>query len=163
MLGRITVAMAASMAIALGGCSSGPRVGTQAPAFAAVDDDGNDASLPAYRGRIVVLDFWATWCKPCREASPYVQQLHERFAGNDGVVVLGVHYDDKGDPAGYMAEHGYTYPVILDGSEVVATYGIRRIPTFLVIDRDGTVIHNQVGFHGPTDVETIAEVVESRL
>lgn len=150
-------------ALGLPACSFGPEVGSRAPAFSALDNAGNEASLAGYEGRIVVLDFWATWCPPCVKAGPHIQALHERFAGDDEVVVLGVHFNGSGDPAGYMAEHAYTFPVVLDGSPIVQAYGIKGIPTFLVIDRDGTVIHKQIGFRDPADVEAIAEVIESRL
>ncbi|MHC4128641.1 MAG: TlpA family protein disulfide reductase [Planctomycetota bacterium] len=149
--------------LGLGACASGPAVGTAAPAFYAEDAQGAAVSLGALQGKVVVLDFWATWCPPCRQASPYVQRLHERFTDNDDVVVLGVHFDNAGDPTAYMAEHGYTFAVIPNGSEVVKTYGITRIPTFLVIDRSGTIVHKHVGFSAPSDLDTVADAVNESL
>lgn len=164
MIGRLGVLAGALVLVGgLAACQNGPKVGAEAPAFSAMDDRGAEASLAAYEGKVVVLDFWATWCAPCLTASPYVQDLHEQFAGNDGVVVLGVHYDGRGEPAAYMAEHGYTFPVILDGTGVVKAYGVTTIPTFLVIDRQGVVVYKQVGLWGPEDVEKLADVVEAHL
>jgi hypothetical protein len=77
--------------------------------------------------------------------------------------VVAVHYDDKGDPAAYMAKHDYTFPVILDGTDVVKAYGITRIPTYLVIDRSGTVVHKQTGLYSPADVEALAAVINEHL
>jgi thiol-disulfide isomerase/thioredoxin len=149
--------------LALAACANGPPVGSAAPAFQATDAQGALVSLGALEGKVLVLDFWATWCAPCREASPWVQKLHEQFAGNDDVVVLGVHYDGAGDPDAYMAEHGYTYPNIPDGSSVVEAYGIRGIPTILVIDRRGIVVHKQVGFWSPQDLAGVAAAVDRAL
>jgi thiol-disulfide isomerase/thioredoxin len=156
---------AASMLVTLGlaACANGPGLGTAAPAFHAEDTRGNVVSMTAMEGKVVVLEFWATWCPPCREASPYVQKLHERFADNDDVVMLTIHYDGAGDPAGYMAEHKYTYPVVPDGTDVVKAYGIKRIPTFLVIDRSGKVVFKHVGFSAPSDLNAVGHAVNRSL
>jgi thiol-disulfide isomerase/thioredoxin len=138
-------------------------VGAAAPAFHAETSQGALVSLETLEGKVAVLDFWATWCPPCRTAGPYVQKLHERYADNDGVTVLGIHFDDQGDPVAYMAEHGYTFPVIVDGRDVVKSYGITRIPTFLVIDRSGTVVYKQVGFGGSDDLGAVAGAVDENL
>ncbi len=159
MQSRLTMIAAVGLLTgSLTACHSGPPVGARAPAFSAYDDRGAEASLAAYEGKVVVLDFWATWCAPCLPASPSIQALHERFAGSGDVVVLGVHYDDRGDPAAYMVEHGYTFPVVLDGTEVVEAFGISQIPTFLVIDRHGTVVYSQTGF-APSVAQAIADAV----
>ncbi len=162
---RVSATMIAVLAltVVLAGCASGPPVGARAPEFSARDSGGTTVSLAAYQDKVLILDFWATWCPPCLEASPYVQTLYEQFANNDDVVVVAVHYDDKGDPAAYMAEHDYTFPVILNGTDVVKAYGITRIPTYLVIDRSGTVVHKQAGIYSPADVETLAEIVNDHL
>ena len=156
---------AATMLVTLGlaACANGPGVGTAAPAFQAADTQGTVVSMGALEGKVVVLDFWATWCPPCRQASPHVQKLHERFADNDDVVVLAVHYDGAGDPAAYMAEHEYTFPVVPDGTDVVKAYGIKRIPTFLVIDRSGTIVYKHVGFSAPSDLDAVADAVNESL
>ena len=157
-----TIAVLA-LTVVLAGCASGPPVGARAPEFSARDGGGATVSLAAFQDKVVIMDFWATWCPPCRKTSPYVQTLYEQFADNDDVVVVAVHYDDKGDPAAYMAKHDYTFPVILDGSDVVKAYGITRIPTFLVIDRTGTVVHKQAGIYSSADVETLAQIVNDHL
>ena len=156
---------AATMLVTFGlaACANGPGVGTAAPAFQAADTQGIVVSMGALEGKVVVLDFWATWCPPCRQASPHVQKLHERFADNDDVVVLAVHYDGAGDPAAYMAEHEYTFPVVPDGTDVVKAYGIKRIPTFLVIDRSGTIVYKHVGFSASSDLDAVADAVNESL
>ncbi|MHC4303590.1 MAG: TlpA family protein disulfide reductase [Planctomycetota bacterium] len=159
---RIAVVVMAAT-LGLGACSSGPVVGTAAPAFQAEDTRGTVVSLGSLEGKVVVLDFWATWCPPCRQASPSVQKLYERFADNDDVVVMAIHFDGEGDPAAYMAKHKYTFPVVADGSDVVRAYGIMRIPTILVIDRSGTIVYKQVGFAAPDDLGAVADTVDESL
>jgi thiol-disulfide isomerase/thioredoxin len=156
-------AAAASLLVTLVLAACAPGVGAEAPAFSAPDSQGTVVSLGSLEGKVVLLDFWATWCAPCRQASPYVQKLYEQFADNDEVIMLGVHYDDAGDPAAYMAEHGYTFPVIPDGREMVRAYGIKRLPTFLVIDRSGTIVHKQVGYTGPAGLDAVADAVNGHL
>ncbi|MHC4990666.1 MAG: TlpA family protein disulfide reductase [Planctomycetota bacterium] len=149
--------------LCLAGCANGPAVGTAAPAFRAEDTRGTVVSLGAFEGKVVVLEFWATWCPPCREASPHVQKLHDWIEGKDDVVLLAIHYDADGNPARYMAEHRYTYRVIPDGTDVVAAYGIKQIPTFLVIDRSGTVVFSHTGFTAPTDLDAVVHAVNRAL
>ncbi|MHC4991111.1 MAG: TlpA family protein disulfide reductase [Planctomycetota bacterium] len=154
-----SLAVASLVACVLSGCASGPPEGATAPAFSAMDTSGAEQSTAALEGKIVVMDFWATWCPPCVEASPAFQTLHEQFEDDPDVIVLGVHFDDRGDPAAYMTEHGYTFPIIADGGEVARTYGIRKLPTVLIVDREGIVVHNQIGF-APGDEAELAAIVQ---
>jgi thiol-disulfide isomerase/thioredoxin len=147
----------------LAGCASGPDVGAAAPAFQAEDTQGAVFSMGALEGKVVVIEFWATWCPPCRQASPHVQKLYERFADNDDVVVMAIHFDGEGDPAAYMTEHKYTFPVVPDGADVVKIYGIKRIPTFLVIDRSGMIVHKHVGFTAPSELDAVVHAVNRSL
>ncbi len=144
----------------ISGCRSGPSLGTTAPDFDATDQAGHPASLAAYHDKVVIMYFWATWCPPCVTASPYIQRFHDDFADEQRVVVLGIHFDDQGDPAAYFDENGYTFPNVDDGREIVEAYGITRIPTILVIDRTGTIVHNQAGF-APGDDKKIAAVART--
>jgi hypothetical protein len=74
-----------------------------------------------------------------------VQVLHEKFEKDPEVFVLAVHFDGKGDPAGHLAEKNYTFPLIPNGSGIASNYGVKKIPTFLVIDRQGTIRHISTG------------------
>jgi peroxiredoxin len=157
----ISMVLAVPATLALAACA--PGVGAAAPAFEGEDARGTVISLGDFENKVVVLDFWATWCPPCRAACPAVQALHERFAGNDGVVVLGIHCDDEGDPAAYMAGHGLTFPVIVDGRAAVKAYVVKRIPTFVVIDRSGTIVYRQTGFGAASDLDAVTEAVNRSL
>ncbi|MHC4141080.1 MAG: TlpA family protein disulfide reductase [Planctomycetota bacterium] len=158
-----TAAALVLVTLSLAACAGGPGVGAAAPAFQAEDTHGTVVSMGTLEGKVVVLDFWATWCAPCREASPHVQKLYERLADNDDVVMLAIHFDGEGDPAGYMAEHKYTFPVVPDGTDVVEAYGIKRIPTFIVIDRSGTIVFKHVGFTAPSDLNAVFHAVNRSL
>jgi len=74
-----------------------------------------------------------------------VQVLHEKFENDPEVFVLAVHFNGKGDPTAYLAEHGYTFPLIPNGREIASDFGVNKIPTFMVIDRDGTIAYTSTG------------------
>ena len=128
----------------------GPDLG-RAPAYEFTTLDGTEVSSDSLRGKVVVLNFWATWCGPCKLEMPSLQALHED-PGMDGVVVLGLSTDvgGAGPIRTFLAERAITYPV---GR---ATYahrqafgGIRGIPTTFLIDGDGIVRHRVVGYFAP--------------
>src|SRR5262249_21362197 len=88
-------------------------VGQKAPDFELKDPDGQTIKLSSLKGKVVVLDFWATWCGPCKMAMPGIQKLHEEFKGKP-VKVFGVNIWEKdGDPVAYMASKKYTYGLLL--------------------------------------------------
>jgi peroxiredoxin len=122
-----------------------------------LDPDGRSVSLDDYHGKTVVLYFWAVWCPPCVTSGPEIQDLHEEFGQKD-VAVIGVHFDDDGDPVRYMADHGYTFGLIPNGTTLVKAYGINKIPQIVIVGRDGTVLHRQVGF-AEGDGERIAALL----
>ena len=113
------------------------------------DQFGNTHTLSDYRGKVVFLNFWATWCGPCRNEMPDIQKLYEEYSaqGEDAeVVILGIAGPGIGQEgsaeeiAGFMEENGYTYPVLMDESgEMFTQYGISAFPTTFMIDKDGNV------------------------
>jgi thiol-disulfide isomerase/thioredoxin len=114
-----------------------PDLPEQAPTFAVTTLDGQQLDLAALRGRKVVLNFWATWCGPCRLESPFFASF---AAANPDIVVLGLAEDD--DPAlvqRTMASLGIRYPVALASDQLLATYQVNTFPTTVVINEDGTV------------------------
>ncbi|MFG0274057.1 MAG: peroxiredoxin family protein [Phycisphaerales bacterium] len=140
------------------------EVGKKAPAWTLPDADGDMHSLEQYRGKVVVMDFWATWCGPCKMAMPGLQNLHEEFKDR-GVVILGINTwerDGNQKAIDYMDEHEYTYGLMLDGDKVAEAYGVRGIPTFYVIGVDGTVIKTKVGFD-PEGEQKMAEFLDEYL
>ncbi len=132
---------------------SGETAADARPVIPAVDFEledqyGNIHRLEDYRGKTIFLNFWATWCPPCKAEMPDIQKLYEKSSteGEDAVIVLGVAAPNMGQEgseeeiAAFMEEKGYTYPVLMDTEgELFASYGIMSFPTTFMIDRDGNV------------------------
>lgn len=116
-----------------------------------------DFDLDDYKGKVVVMDFWATWCGPCKAAMPGIQKIHERFAGRP-VEVLGMNCWESGDPVGYMKSQGYTYGLVLKADDLAAQYKVRGIPTFVVIGMDGQPILQAVGASRENEEKLLAAV-----
>lgn len=139
-----------------------------APDFTLVDQFGNSHTLSEYKGKTVFLNFWATWCGPCRMEMPYIQKVYEEYGSNGGdVIILGVanpkteEYPNNSDVSQeevehFLSENGYTYPVVmdLDGS-IFAAYGIQAFPTTFMIDKNGNVYGYAPGSLGEDMVRSI--------
>ena len=119
-----------------------------APAWKLADLDGKPISLADFKGKVVILDFWATWCAPCRDEIPGFVELQKKFA-DQGLVVIGISLDQEGAAfvQRFVKQHGVTYPVVLGDPEVAAAYdGIDALPTTFIIDRAGKVVKGHRGF-----------------
>jgi cytochrome c biogenesis protein CcmG, thiol:disulfide interchange protein DsbE len=127
--------------------------GKPAPEFTLSDVDNNEVKLASLRGKPVLLDFWATWCEPCREASLHIQALHEQFKDKK-LVVLGIDTDEPAEkPRKYFADQKYTFGNLLgSGSDVVKNYGANGIPLVVLIDKDGVVRYVHRGWGSDLDL-----------
>jgi peroxiredoxin len=105
-------------------------VGTPAPDWTLPTPDGTKVSLSGYAGKVVVLDFWGTWCPFCLKAMPQIQKLHEGVQGQGGVVVVGLNTenDPSADPAGFMRQKKYTYGLVLNAEKVTRAVPGVRVP-----------------------------------
>jgi len=103
-------------------------------------DGGAEQTLSDYRGQVVVLNFWASWCPPCRDESPLLEDWQRRIAGRGGVV-LGIDVQDlTGDAQDFIDEFKLSYPMLKDrDGEVMSDYGVAQLPETFVIDRDGSI------------------------
>ena len=149
---RIAALLAAATSLlACGEANRAPSpvtVGAQAPAYRATSLAGDSVSLEALRGRVVLLNVWATWCHPCREEVPFLQGLHERYAAR-GLELVGVSVDAAGEEAAiadFARSYGMTYPIWRDPAErVSSTFLILGVPASFVLARDGTLLWRKTG------------------
>ncbi len=129
------------------------RVGDQAPDFKLTSIAGPEVTLDSLKGKVVLLDFWATWCGPCKQIMPVIQSISEEFK-DKGVAVFGVNTWEKKDGVvkakTYMESKKYTYGCLLAGEELAKTYGITGIPTLILINKDGTIALAEIGAAGDT-------------
>ncbi|MCD4708000.1 MAG: TlpA family protein disulfide reductase [Candidatus Sabulitectum sp.] len=135
-------------------------VGSAAPLWTLDTPDGGSISLEDFRGQVVIMDFWATWCGPCRQVMPALQEIHETYG--EELTVIGVNTWEREDPAAFMTDNGYTYPIVINGDAVAQEYFVEGIPTFYVIAQDGTVAFHAVGAD-PANEEALAEVLGTLL
>jgi cytochrome c biogenesis protein CcmG/thiol:disulfide interchange protein DsbE len=123
-----------------------PHARKTAPDFALTGADGAQIALSRYRGRVVLLDFWATWCTGCKVEIPWYMGFQKKYAGQ-GLRSVGVAMDVEGwrvvKP--YLAEHPINYPIVLGNPELVQPYDITNMPVTLLIDRAGKIADIHVG------------------
>lgn len=130
-------------------------MGESAPDFQAQNLDWQTISLSDLRGKPVLLNFWATWCPPCREEMPYLQQIHEEWSG-EGLIVLAVNIGESPAAVEEFAQvYNLTLPILLDINGAAAqVYNVTAIPATFFIDRDGIIQKKVVGaFWGKEQIE----------
>jgi cytochrome c biogenesis protein CcmG/thiol:disulfide interchange protein DsbE len=168
----LIVAVVAVLAVSLTGTKGGPKVGGAAPDFSVPMLDGETFSLEEMRGKVVVLDFWATWCRPCRASLPALEQVRDRYKDNPDVFVATVNTDrmPRREEAltRWMTGRKLTLPVLLDDARqtVRQTYRVKAIPTMVVVGRDGRVDSVQIGLPAKTlggIKDHVIEAVEAAL
>ncbi len=174
----ITLASALSLGLAMGGCSgeSGQdiagvgrivsvsagstadlQIGGPAPDFWFETAQGQVTFLSDFRGKIVLVNFWATWCTYCRMQMPYIEQVYEEWSGEE-LVVLAINVGESSeDVASFVQSQGLTHPVLVDREGQVATrYGIPGLPVTFFIDREGLIQNFKIGaFQSKEEIEDI--------
>jgi thiol-disulfide isomerase/thioredoxin len=144
-----------------------PLNGKVAPAFALEDLSGKKVTLASYRGKAVLVNFWATWCGPCKVETPWLVELRDKYAAQ-GFEILGVDTEaddlkpsdkagwakDKAAIGKFVAEEKVQYPVLVDGDSISNAYGgLDDLPASFFVDRKGTVVAAQVGLTSESDIE----------
>ena len=137
------------------------ETGEPAPDFSLPDLDGTTVSLSDFRGRAVVLNFWATWCAPCIREIPYLEANYRRYADQD-VVVLGINSEQNVAKAQTFVRKHMTYPVLFKGADVNSAYGVVSIPATFYIDSEGVVRHHIVGAASESEA-AVTERIQSLL
>lgn len=135
-----------------------------APDLALTDIKKNSLSWESFKGKVVLIDFWATWCKPCRKSMPELQALHDKYAGQ-GFSVIGVSIDE-GDPEKvkkFVASKKITYPIAIDSDKEPAwdRYRVKAIPAAFLVDQEGRIVAQWTGV--PADVKEVEEKLSSLL
>ena len=132
-----------------------------APDFRLPQLDGHDLRLSSFRGKVVLLDFWATWCDPCRQEIPHLVELQQRY-GDRGLQIIGVSMDDSADPVRpFYQEFHMNYPVVMGTAQTGALYGgVLGLPITFLIGRDGKVNAKHIG---ATDAVIFEREVRSLL
>lgn len=132
-----------------------------APQFAVQDLDGKIVDSSKFKGKVVLVDFWATWCVPCEAEIPHLVEWQKQH-GTDGLQVIGLSMDDTSGPVkGYVEKHSMTYPVAMADEKTIAAFGgVLGLPANILIGRDGRVIAKHVGV---TDISVLQKEVEQAL
>ena len=145
-----------------------PLMGKAAPAFELEDLSGNKVSLASYKGKAVLLNFWATWCAPCKIETPWLVELRNQYA-SQGFEILGVSTEsdgvgkddmaawnkDKAMIAKSVQQMHMPYPVLIDGDSIANQYGgLDVLPTSFFLDRNGKVVATQLGLTSKADIES---------
>jgi len=127
---------------------------TDAPDFTLESLDGKSVRLSDLRGKAVLLNFWATWCVPCKIEMPWLVELQSEY-GPQGLQIVGVAMDDssKEDIAEFAKKMGVNYPVLIGKNDVADAYAVPAMPESFFIDRDGRIVDKIIGLKGKADIE----------
>jgi thiol-disulfide isomerase/thioredoxin len=136
-------------------------VGKMAPAFTLVDLDGKKVSLADYKGKPVFVNFWATWCEPCKLEMPWIEDFSKKYAAQ-GLVILGISTDDGGKDlvAKTAKKLGVTYPILLKDDKIEDAYGLEYMPQSFYVDKTGKVV---IATAGITDGQGGKDGIEANI
>lgn len=131
----------------------GLDIGKKAPEFQLETLEGNSTKLSKYRGKKVIINFFATWCQPCKAEMPLLQKYYEQNQSN--VEILGINIDTQSDVKGFVKKLGVDFPILLDKKDKVNTlYEIQPIPTSYLVDENGIIINKHIGSFSNKSFET---------
>lgn len=144
---------------AAGSLASSDMIGQKAPDFALKSSTGENLRLSEYRGEVVMLNFWATWCGPCRQEMPLLDDLYNRYE-RVGFKLLGVNIDDNSQRAiDMMKELGVDFPIVFDASKDVSKlYEVNAMPVTVILDREGNVRYVHKGYKPGYEEKYLNEV-----
>ena len=141
-------------------------LGKKAPSFELQSVTGDTIKLADLEGKVVLLDFWAVWCGPCRKSMPFFQELQDKY-GKEGLEVIGVHVDDRmpapEEVATYLEELGVTYTNVVSTVDTDDEFMIFAMPTTYVIDQKGIIVKRHIGYDPVTAPAELEEIVRTML
>jgi peroxiredoxin len=122
------------------------RIGSKAPEFALKSINGKNIRLADYKGKVVILDFWATWCPPCRKGIPDLVSIQKEFPKDVVIIGISLDTDTKMEVPAFVKSQGINYPIVFGTEALVKQYGgVEGIPTTFVIDKKGNIADIHVG------------------
>lgn len=138
-----------------------PEVGGIAPDFILKDLYGKDVKLSGYTGKVVLLEFWATWCPPCRASVPDLVGIQEKYK-NNGFVILGISVDEGRDINAklfeFFKEYKINYPVLIGNENVANAYNVKGIPVTFLISKEGKIVNYYTGYS-----DSFAELISQEI
>jgi len=157
--------LAGYLALFIAGCGESPvaSVGKPAPDFDTVDMQGEIWSLSKQRGQVVFVNFWATWCAPCREEMPSMQKLYERLPKDKFKMVALYNNDKSATVKSFVAKLGITIPILNDESNIIGPrYGLTGLPETFIIDKQGVIREKFIGpveWDSPKIVDMLTKLI----
>ncbi len=130
----------------------------EAPPVSGKTVDGKEIKWEDLKGRTVVLNFWATWCGPCRREIPHLNELVKEFGDDSSIVFIAITKEDRKTVEKFLKEHPFDYTILVDGNRITRDYGVMAFPTHYVINREGRIVFNQIGYT-PELTERLREVL----
>ncbi len=154
MLRKVLIIAVMVMALLFGCTTRDELSSASALDFSLQDLNGKTVKLSDFKGKPVLIDFWATWCQPCRDSIPIIVKLHRTFSSK-GLVVLGISLDEGGwnSVKSFAASQGITYPVLIGSHDAVEKFQIRTIPTLVVINKNGEIVKRYLGVGDESGLE----------
>lgn len=116
-----------------------------APDFTLKDLEGNKHTLSDYKGKVVLLDFWATYCRACRAKIPYLMKFNEKYK-DSGLVIFGMGFEKEKTLKAFDKFAEVNYPILLGDRRIVIKYGVQAIPTTFIMDKEGELVDTIIGF-----------------
>ncbi len=142
------------LAFAAGCTQRSAKDSAKAPDFTLQDLNGKSVKLSDFKGKVVVLEFWATWCPPCRDSITGLEKIHKAYK-DKGLVILAVSLDQGGwdSVKAFVSDRGMTYIVLKGDEEVANQYQVRSIPMLLVLDKSGNIAKRYIGLGSDEELE----------
>ncbi len=164
--GRLIAALAAALLLALllalpVPALAVPQKGKPAPPFKTVTTSGQQVTLANYKGYVLIMDFFATWCRPCQLTIPHLIELNRKF-GRQGLQVLGMSVgDEEASVREFISEKKISYPVAVTDEDLQTDYGLRSIPVMYVVNKKGVIVETFRGYND--EAEKKMEVLIRKL